>query len=206
MMRCTALRLLKLLSPAVSVVWVATGLAQSQPASPPAAPCSNVTNLGYQPLSTLPRSIQAQIRQAVRPAVLAIINDPGMGMADTKWNDIPLEAIKITQLAESGGLYVISWGDSSFGVNEAIWIVELERTGARNLLDSQTSRSSRSFVSGFGIEVLSQTTGQYPEIMVASKGFGPGGAEAEATCLHKVGDFYEPLACPAECHQNLNAR
>ena len=205
-MRCKLLRLFKLLSTALSIGWFAAGHAQPR-STPSPAVCSEVTTLGSAPISVLPRSIQEQIRQAVKPAVLAVLNDPGMGLVDSQWNDILLDALKITQLAEGEGLYVVSWADRSFGANELIWIVEVGKADARNLLDSRISPSSRPTVTGFGVEVLSKATEQYPEIMIASKGFAlGGGAEAAATCLHKVGDFYEPLPCPADCHRNLNSR
>jgi hypothetical protein len=40
------------------------------------------------------------------------------------------------------------------------------------------------------VRKYSPGTEQYPEVMIASKGFkAGGGAEAEASCLHKVGRF-----------------
>jgi hypothetical protein len=102
---------------------------------------------------------------------------------------------------------MVSWEDSSFGVNGAVWIVELAGEGARNLVPVENKRSPGFALGGFGFTVLSSSSSAYPEIMIASSGFKDGGgAEAEATCVRKGTQYYETTACPVGCKEALNNR
>lgn len=182
--------------------YIISAHAQSQPTTTPAPVCSKIIVPNQHTFPALPPSVQQEIRSAVKPDVLATIHDPGMGI-DTKWSEVQLDAVKI---GNSGSkLYAVFWRDKQFGVNGAIWIVEVTATGARNLSDSH--HGPMGSASGFGIGTLPSSSDQYPKIVVASKGYKTGGgAEAEATCLRKIGDFYEPQPCPATCKENLNSR
>jgi len=192
-----------LLGIALSRQWVPCGLAQPQAQPELASPCGNIQILSSQPLSAFPQAVQAKLRHAVGPNLQAIINDPGMGMAETKLDSVPLNALEIAQPTKFSALYIVAWDDRSFGVNGFNWIVELTPHGANNLMDARTSRLS----GGFAVGVLGPATSQYPEVMFASEGFkNDGGAEAEDSCFHKVGTFYESTPCPATCHHDLNAR
>jgi hypothetical protein len=73
-----------------------------------------------------------------------------MGM-DTKWPDVKLDAIQIFQSPTGEGLYAVHWGHPQFGVNGAVWTVELERNRARNI--GPASKTAGSF-SGWGMQVL----------------------------------------------------
>ena len=97
------------------------------------APCADVTVLDSHPLTSLPQRTQEQIRTAVKPAVGAIVRDPGMGLQDTKVDEIALNAFPVAKDSDSE-LYAVSWDDRSFGVNEPVWLVELKLNGARNLV------------------------------------------------------------------------
>lgn len=124
---------------------------------------------------------------------------------ETKWSDVQLDAVKISKSEGMRGLYVVYWRDKQFGVNGAMWLVEVTASGARNLSDSH--QGPMGGASGFGIGILPSSSDEYPDIVIASKGYKlAGGAEAEADCLHKVGDLYEPHSCPATCKENLNSR
>jgi hypothetical protein len=177
-------------------------LAQSSAHTGGKAPCADVTVLDSHPLKSLRQKTQEQIRTAVKPAVEAIIRDPGMGLLHTEAEEVTLNAIPLAKASDSE-LYAVSWNERSFGVNEAVWIVELTTHGARNLIRPNPAFST----SGFGIAVLSTGETGHPEVMIASKGFKQGGgAEAEDLCMEKRGPFYEPVSCPATCHDNLNSR
>jgi hypothetical protein len=171
------------------------------------APCSNVVMFYDHPLRLLSGGTQSAIRTAVRADVQAIVSDPGMGLEGTKIEDIPLNAIQIGRPTQGSILYAVSWGDRSFGVNGAVWIVEVFAKGAKNLVQSADVKGQDVSRWGFGVEVLAAGGGVYPEVMIASKGFKEGGgAEAEGLCMKKTAAFYEPVACPAACRQDLNAR
>jgi hypothetical protein len=180
----------------------------AQPSSDAETRCTNVQNFGLDPITELPAPLQSRLRQAVAAGAKAIIANPGMGMQDTKLDGIPLNALKVAQLSSSASLFVVSWQDRSFGVNGFNWIVEITPSRATSLLQPWgPNLSGTSSTSGFGVEVLSQQKGGFPEMMFASNGFKvEGGAETEDSCMEKTGPFYRPVACPVACHQNLNAR
>lgn len=175
--------------------------------SDPAAPCANVTMLSAGDFSALPIAARQRIRAAVRPSVEAIVSDKGMGMEGTDVDKVPLSAVQIGQGENASALYIVSWDDRSFGVNGTVWIVEVTRTGAKNLVRLGGERAAGYTLGGFGFEVLSPRSEPYPEIMIASSGFKDGGgAEAEAVCIRKKLKWYEDVACPVSCHKNLNER
>jgi hypothetical protein len=179
---------------------------QGQAAPHDASPrCSAVKIFDSQPLSALSSSVQRKIRYALRPSILAIIGDPGMGM-EVKWQEVKLEAIQISRPTNHDRLYVVHWGDRQFGVNDAIWIVEVKPDGARNLVAPPGAANPESSFSGYGMRVLSPRGTPYPEIVFAAKGFRKeGGPEAEPDCVQKIGEFYKSTPCPADCFHNLNA-
>jgi hypothetical protein len=145
------------------------------------------------PITSLPVNIQQRIREALHVDILAIVQDPGMGI-DTKWPDVKLDAIQIFQSPTGEGLDAVHWGHPQFGVNGAVRIVELERNRARNI--GPTSKTAGSF-RGWGMQVLPASDGGYPELMFASKGYHEGGgAGAEAVCARKAGSTYNLSACP----------
>ena len=181
----------------------ATMFAQAAARSSGKLPCADVTMLDSQPLASLPPKTQIQIRTAVRPAVESIVRDTGMGLRNTKVDGIPLSAIPLAKSTDRPVLYAVSWADSSFGVNAAVWIVEVAPDAAKNL----TPASAAVSMWGWGFELLPGEDPSYPEVMIASKGFrAAGGAEAEALCMKKRGAFYESVACPSSCHHNMNSR
>ena len=65
------------------------------------APCSDVLVFSDQPISAQPKNIQMAIRAAIRPDIHAIVNDPGMGMIDTKVDSVPLDVVKIPRESSS---------------------------------------------------------------------------------------------------------
>ena len=175
--------------------------------SQPYTPCANVTMVNQTSLTALPQSSQQAIRKATLSSVEAIVNDKGMGMEGTNVQTVPLSAVRVTGSRQASALYVVSWGDRSFGVNQPIWIVELTPKGAKNLVRLRRDQSPGYFLGGFGFETLSPKAEVYPGIMVASKGFRDGGgAEAEDVCVGKRGEYYEKIACPIICHDILNRR
>ena len=147
--------------------------------------CMNVTMLSSGDLDSLPPSTSVLLRKAVQPGLQAIISNKAMGLEGTDTKRVPLKAVLIGRAAQHSALYMVSWEDSSFGVNGAIWIIELAKEGARNLVPLRNNRSSGFELGGFGFSVLAPSS-VYPEIMIASSGFkNGGGAEAEATCVRK---------------------
>jgi hypothetical protein len=165
--------------------------------------CSEVIMFDSHPLSTLPVSVRRKIREAVRSDVLAIVHDPGMGL-QMQWQDVRLDAVQISHDTKGESLYAVHWGMPEFGVNGAVWIVELDGNEARNI--GPRTGSSWPF-SGWGMQVLSTSDERYPDLMFASKGFHEGGgAEAEAVCAQKTGSTYTSVACPAGCFDQLNSR
>ena len=190
---------------AMSVSSFAHGAGRSHPEAP--ASCGSVQSLNTEPVTALSPEIQSKIRLAVRPALKMIIHDPGIGLSDLKPETVPLNAIAIAQPTKSSSLYIVSWDDRSFGTNGFNWIVEVTPQETRSLLQPSLSKRGVFYSGGFGVDVLQSGLGAYPEIMFASSGFKPqGGAEAESRCFEKKGSFYEPIACPADCHRNLNSR
>jgi hypothetical protein len=186
---------------------VAVNIAKPQAKSHITAPCSDVLVFGDQPISAQPKNIQMAIRAAIRPDIHAIVNDPGMGMIDAKVDSVPLNVVKIPRAVNAGSLFIVSWDDGSFGVNGAVWIVEMTPHGARNITQSRASQLRGFSPGGFGVASISPANERYPELMFASKGFKTGGgAEAEETCVRRVGANYQDVSCPTTCHQALNAR
>jgi hypothetical protein len=205
-MRYVRLCYLKTLVVAGALAFVLPGEAWAPDGSPLKAPCTDVQSLREHPLVNLPQKIQSAIRTAVRPSVQTIVDDKAMGLENTKASDVPLNAIQIGEPRRGDLLYAVSWNDSSFGVNGAIWIVEVSPRHANNLVASK-GRTNGFGLGGFGVEVFSAHTDAYPEVLIASSGFKDGGgAEAEDTCVAKRGSYYERVPCPATCHKNLNAR
>jgi hypothetical protein len=143
----------------------------------------------------------------VRLSVQAIVDDKAMGLEGTKVIEVPLNAILLGRPRRGSSLYAVGWDDSSFGVNGAVWIVEVCPSDSKNLIESKPGKASGFSLGGFGIQVLSAYTESYPDVLIASSGFKTGGgAEAEGTCLRMRGSYYEQVPCPATCHKNLNAR
>ena len=158
------------------------------------------------PLTALPVSVRPKIREAVRPEVQAIIHDPGMGL-EMKWQDVKLDAVQISHPTKGKSLYAVHWGIPQFGVNGAVWVVELEANEARNIGPRAGSRSPGWSFSGWGMQVLSTSDKRYPDLMFAAKGFHEGGgAEAEAVCAQKTGSTYTSVVCPVGCFDRLNSR
>ena len=166
-------------------------------------PCNNVQLLSSEPMSRLGPSVQVKLRHAVQPLIQTILDDPAMGSTDKKMK-LRLDAMPLRPRFGESELYIVSWeGDNSLGVNAFNWIVELTPQGGRNLLSAHAAKVS----SGFGAEVLSTTTDQYPAIMIASKGYKEGGgAEAEEGCFREAGGLYEVTGCSVTCHDELNNR
>jgi|HubBroStandDraft_1064217.scaffolds.fasta_scaffold88466_2 hypothetical protein len=171
-------------------------------------PCSEVTMLSSQPLSALPSSIQEQILSALKPSILSFAKATAEDLEeDFRLHKIKLDAIQVSQTGESGAVYVVHWGLAEFGVNGAVWIVEVNSQGARNLVASGNQAIGASSFSGWGMQVLSRKDPHYPEIMIASKGFArPGLPEARAECVRKIGSVYKMALCPTHCFRNLNSR
>jgi hypothetical protein len=200
------LRYLKLLVVGLSTV-VMQGEAWTPDGANLKAPCTDVRILKEHSLIDLPLVVQSAVRAAVEPSVQAIIDNKAMGLEGKKASDVPLNAIQLGKPTRASTLYAVSWEDSTFGVNGAIWIVEVSPSGGRNLVKSMPGEAKGFPLGGFGVEVLSANTEHYPEVLIASSGFKDGGgAEAEDTCVRKRGSHYEPVPCPATCHENLNAR
>jgi hypothetical protein len=142
--------------------------------------CKNVTMFRRGDIDSLPLSTSALLREAVQPSLQAIVSDKAMGLEGTDTRRVPLKAVLIGAVAQHHVLYMVSWEDSSFGVNGAIWIVELAGEGARNLVPVENKRSPGFALGGFGFSVLASSSSAYPEIVIASSGFKDGGgAEAE---------------------------
>src|ERR1017187_381001 len=185
------------------LIWHAGAQGQRKP-STSNHPCGELTMFDSHPLTDLALGVQRQLREAVRPDILAIIHDPGMGI-DTKLRDIKLDAVQIPRPAKTGSLYAVHWGDARFGVNGGIWIVEVKvkANRARNIGPQNPGWS----FNGMGMQVLSSSNEPYPELMFASKGFHEaGGPEAEAVCTQKQGPTYTSASCPVGCSARLNAR
>jgi hypothetical protein len=162
----------------------------------PSASCSQVLDFGRS-ITSLPRSVQQNIREALRPAINSIIRDPGMGIDDVDWRDAKLYAIQIRRETGENSLYAVSWQHPQFKVNSAIWIVEVKKNGTREI---------GSF-GGWGMHVFPQSNDGYPDLMFAMKGYREGGgAEAQPVCVRKPGSTYTSVACPKQCADQLNSR
>jgi len=191
----------------LAAVSLSTGKAQTL-ARKSALPCSDVTMLDSQPLTALPPAVQEEILSALKPSILSFAKATADNLdEDLRLHKIHLDALQISQTDPSGALYVVHWGLPEFGVNGAVWIVEVNSHGARNLIAPGNETVGKRSFGGWGMQVLSRQDPHYPQIMLASKGFAQGGgAEAEASCARKVAGFYKLMACPAGCFKNLNAR
>jgi hypothetical protein len=191
----------------LAATFSSTGSAQT-PAMNRALPCSDVTMLGSQPLAAIPPSIQEEILSALKPSILSFSKATANDLEeDFRLHKIKLDALQISQTDHSGALYIVHWGLAEFGANGAVWIVEVNSLGARNLIAPGHETVGTSSFSGWGVQVLSRKDEHYPEIMLASKGYAQGGgAEAEASCARMVAGFYNLVPCPADCFKNLNAR
>jgi hypothetical protein len=191
------------ISSILTILLLVPGAASAQAAKKSAPVCGSPELLSEHPLSELPDRIRSILRQAVKPGLTAIIRDPGMGMSDANPDTIPLNAIEVARSAGPNVLTVVAWDDKTFGVNGFNWIIEVTPEAAFSLLSSHAS----SLAGGFGVEVLGSPTERYPELMIASKGYAPGGgAEGEAGCFQKIGHFYESTSCPKTCQDELNDR
>ena len=196
----------------LSMFWlfVATAVSMSATTSalPPRTivpPCSRVSAFYLQSTSSLQPSLERKLRRALHAPIRAIIADQGMGVSDREPRLVPLRALLISGKGNAHSMYAVSWPDQVFGVNAPIWILEVGSRSGAHLLSAQTLVPPGYTLGGWGVEVLSSGSERYPEIMIASKGFRPGGgAESEEVCLGKAGDLYGTIPCPATCHQNLN--
>ncbi|WP_263368306.1 hypothetical protein [Edaphobacter bradus] len=170
--------------------------------------CSNVTMLDSKPFSALPVNVRTEIRKALTPDILAFAKATDISMQEAfNLQKVSLDAIQVPMTTKTSKLYVVHWGDALFGVNGAIWIVEVNSQGARNLIAPDEGMNRGRSFGGWGMQVLSDASGPYPELMFASKGYhAGGGAEAEAECVRKIGAFYKSVACPVDCFDNLNNR
>jgi hypothetical protein len=147
----------------------------------PSASCSQVSYID-QPITALPRDLQRDIRDALRPAINSIIHDPGMGMDDVEWRDAKLYTIQVRGDTEGDGLYVVSWEHPQFKANAAIWIVEIRNKGRRTS-GSPAGRILGS-TGGWGVNAFPGSNDLYPELMFAGKGFREGGgAEGLPGCF-----------------------
>jgi hypothetical protein len=171
-------------------------------------PCSNVTMLVAQPQSALPSLLQQQILSALSPSILSFAKATAEDLEeDLRLHKIVLNAIQIPRTGTSEPLYLVHWGLREFGVNEAVWIVEVNAHAARNLIAPGDQRVGKQALSGWGFQVLSVQDEKYPEIMIASKGFTRSGLpEAEAECVRKDANSYRPTPCAADCSRDLNSR
>jgi hypothetical protein len=170
----------------------------------PSASCSQVSTFD-RPIMSLPSGLQQAIRDALRPAINSVIQDPGMGIDDVGWRDAKLYVIQVRGDKEGTGLYAVSWEHPQFKVNSAIWIVEVKKSGARNI-GPQVARIVGS-TGGYGIHIFSGSNELYPELMFAAKGFREGGgAEGLPGCFRNLGRTYTSVACPTDCAAQLNSR
>ncbi len=192
-----------------------TALAQTATSPPNKKVCSEVTRLDSPSLSETPSDVRGKILQALKPDIVAIVNDSGLGMDSTTFRlqKLRLDAVSVGQVRSSKRLYAVHWGDNGdgatiFGVNGMAWIVEVDSSGARNLVSPAHSTNPGRAFGAWGMQVLpGEGNDGYPEIMLASKGFREGGgAEAQAECLRMDGGFYKPTVCPPGCFENLNSR
>jgi hypothetical protein len=136
-------------------------------------PCSNVTMLDdAQSMEALAPSIQAAIVAALKPSILSFAQATAENLEeDFRLHKIKLGAVLVSQIGESRAVYAIHWRLPEFGVNGAVWIVEVNSHGARNLVAPEDGIGAGSF-SGWGLQVLSRRDKHYPEIMFADgKGF-----------------------------------
>jgi len=153
----------------------------------PSASCSQMSAFDRS-IATLPRGVQRNIREVLRPAINSIIHDPGMGIDDVTWRNAKLYVVRLNRDTAGYGLYAVSWEHPQFVVNSAIWIVEVKRNRTRNI-GPPVSKTAGPFA-GFG----------YPGLMFAAKGYRKsGGPEGESVCARKLGATYNFVACPANC-------
>jgi hypothetical protein len=171
-------------------------------------PCGNVTTLGSPPLSALPSAIQEEILSALKPSILSFAKATAKDLEeDFRLRRIKLDALQVAQTSDSGALYIVHWGLAEFGVNGAVWIVDVNSSGARNLVAPGEQAIGADSFSGYGAQVLSFKDPHYPEIMIASKSFiHPGAPVAQDECVRRTGGLYRPAPCPAHCFRNLNSK
>lgn len=171
-------------------------------------PCGNITMLGSQPLSALPFAIQEEILSTLKPSILSFAKATAEDLEeDFRLHKIKLDALQVAQTGDSGALYIVHWGLAEFGVNGAVWIVEVNSHGARNLVAPGEQAIGANSFSGYGAQVLSLKDPHYPEIMIANKSFArPGVPVAQDECVRRTGGLYRPAPCPAHCFRNLNSR
>lgn len=164
--------------------------------------------LDSRPFSVLSTSVKSEIRKALAPDILAFAKATGISREDGfDLDKVRLDALQIPVNNKKNKLYIVHWGDMLFGVNGAIWIVEVNSHKGRNLIAPDEGRNRGRSFSGWGMQTLSSENGSYPELMFASKGYyAGGGAKADAQCVRKVGAFYKINTCPAGCDDNLNSR
>jgi hypothetical protein len=186
-----------------------TGAMGAAAQSAAGSPCTATVILYHSyPISALPEVRQKKIRAVLDPKIRAMVEDPSMGfdLATFDWKKISLDAMPIPASGISGDLYVVLWGDETFGVNWPIWIVEVNASGARNLVSPGEKVNSGDALSGSRLQVLSQPSMGYPDLLIVSKGYRTGGgAEAEPVCERMVGSYYKNVSCPARCYGDLNS-
>ena len=169
----------------------------------PSASCSQVS-VFERPITSLPSGLQKAIRNALKPAINAVIHDPGMGIDNVEWRNAKLNVIQVRGDTQGTGLYAVAWEHPQFKVNSAIWIVEVKKSGTKN-----GPPAARIVVStgGYGIHVFSGSNELYPELMFAAKGFREGGGvEGQSGCFRNLGPAYTSVACPPDCATQLNSR
>jgi hypothetical protein len=178
-------------------------------------PCSNVTMLDdTQSMEALAPSIQAAILATLKPSILSFAHATAENLEeDFRLHKIKLGVVLVSQIGESRAVYVIHWRLPEFGVNGALWIVEVNSRGARNLVAPEDGVGAGDGIgagsfSGWGMQVLSRRDKHYPEIMFADgKGFAQDGSSgAVVMCKREIGGFYKSVACPTHCLKNLNWR
>jgi hypothetical protein len=178
-------------------------------------PCSNVTMLDdTQSMGALAPSTQAAILAALKPSILSFAQATAENLEeDLRLHKIKLGAVLVSRIGESHAVYVIHWRLPEFGVNGAVWIVEVNSHGTRNLVAPEDGVGAGDGIgagsfSGWGMQVLSRRDKHYPEIMFADgKGFAQDGISgAVVVCKRKVGGFYKSVPCPTHCLKNLDWR
>ncbi len=168
------------------------------------ASCSQVSTF-ERPITSLPSGLQKAIRNALKLAINSVIHDPGIGIDDVGWRDAKLYVIQVRGGKVGPGLYAVAWEHPQFKVNSAIWVVEVKKSGTKNI-GPRVARIVGS-TGGHGIHAFSGSNELYPELMFAAKVFREsGGAEGVPGCSHNLGRTYTSLACPADCATQLNSR
>lgn len=192
----------------LGMLFVRVAPAQGLTDSEAAVACGRIT--AFDPRSQwarLPKRTRVMLRRATLPRVEAIVADPGMGLMGVAVDRVPLAAVEVGRLRKGVALYAVSWRERTFGVNGAVWLVEVARGGAIDRTPKAAADRAPVGVSGFGVAVLPTRDVGYPELVTASKGYkAGGGSEAEADCWREVGSRYREMVCPARCQEMLNQR